>query len=89
VAAWLHHRYSSGCFGQAVRRSLAGWTLLHSVAAVTLLGVGARTGMAAALLVAGLLTALLLGLLPLGVGQRLFERRGVPAEASLRYTTYG
>jgi len=89
VSAWLLDWRRGGCFGQSVRQSLAGWAVLHSVAAVALLGFGAPPGLAVTVLVAGLLAALLLGLVPLRIGQRLFERRGVQPEASLRYTTYG
>ena len=89
VSAWLLDWRHGGCFGHYVRRSLAGWAVLHSVAAVSLVGFGAPVALAATVLVTGLLAALLFGLVPLGVGQRLFERRGVQPEAGLRYTTYG
>lgn len=89
VAAWVLYWRRGGCFGHAVRQSLGMWALLHSVAALTLLGIGAPPGLVVTVLVAGLLSALLLGLVPLGIGQRLFERRGVESEVGLRYTTYG
>jgi hypothetical protein len=89
VTAWVLHWRRGGCFGHSVRQSLAMWALFHSVAALTLLGIGAPPGLVVTVLVAGLLSALLLGLVPLGIGQRLFERRGVQSEVGLRYTTYG
>lgn len=89
VSAWLLQRWTGGCFGQSVRRSFVGWLGVHSLGAAALWWVGLSAPAAGTLFVAGFLSALLLGVLPLAVGQRLLERRGAPAGTALRYTTYG
>lgn len=89
LCAWLWQSGRGGCFSRKMRRVLAGWVVLHSLAAASLWWVGTGTARAAAVLVAGPVAALLLGLLPLAVGQRLLQRRGVPASTALQYASYG
>jgi hypothetical protein len=89
LAAWLGQRWNGGCFGTLVRRSFAGWLGLHSLGAVALWWAGLSAPAAGTLFVAGFLSALLLGVLPLAVGQRLLQRRGAPSGTALRYATYG
>ncbi|MFB6221299.1 MAG: hypothetical protein ABEH90_07650 [Halolamina sp.] len=89
AAALLHQRRTGGCFGRSVRRSLAGWVVLHSLGAVALWWLGAGVARAGTAFVGGLVAALLLGLLPLAVGQRLVERRGADSGTALRYAAYG
>jgi len=89
LSAWLRQRWGGDCFGRGVRRSLAGWLGLHSVGAAALWWLGAGAALAGTVFVAGFLSALLLGVLPLAVGQRLLQRRGAPSGTALRYTTYG
>lgn len=89
AGAWLLQRRTGGCFGRSVRLSLAGWVGLHSLGVAVLWGLGAGAAQAGTLLVAGFVAVLLLGLLPLAVGQRLIERRGVDSGTALRYASYG
>lgn len=89
LSAWLLQRRTGDYVGRSVRRSLAGWLGLHSVGAAGLWWAGFGPALAGAVFVAGFLSALTLGVLPLAVGQRLLQRRGAPSGTALRYTTYG
>ncbi len=89
LCAWLWQFGRGGCFSRKMRRVLAGWVVLHSLGAAALWWIGAGTARAATVLVAGPVAALLLGLLPLAIGQRLLQRRGVPASRALQHTSLG
>ncbi len=89
LSAWLLQRWTGGCFGQSVRRSFVGWLSVHSLGAAALWWAGLSAPAAGTVFVAGFLSALLLGVLPLAVGQRLLQRRGAPSGTGLRYTTHG
>lgn len=89
LSAWLLHWRAGDCFGRGVRWSFAVWLGVHSLGATAVWWVGFSTAVAGTVLLAGFLSALLLGVLPLAVGQRLLQRRGAPSGTALRYTTYG
>lgn len=89
LGAWLGQWGRGGCFGRKIRLALAGWVGLHSLGAVALVWLGAGVPRAATVLVAGPVAALVLGLVPLGIGQRLLQRRGAPPSIALQYTSYG
>lgn len=93
LGAWLSNRVTAAPFALSLKSAfgtVAGLYLVGVGIVWFVTGAGALWGLATALVAVGVSAFVLLGILPLLVGQRLIARlRGVDAETALRLVTIG